>query len=161
LEWFRNIAPKRLIEVARAPGWPQSKGRVGPVIDFSSWGGERGGRAWRALTERLDVVARAMRPEQPAPLKPILVMGALSAALLIGAGYRRAQGPQVDPGGKTEDTQVAAATPIVDSGEGRGGPLRVTEPESADPFDATRPIARLRNLDTPLARPLADTEVAP
>jgi hypothetical protein len=162
LEWLRNIAPKRLIEVARTPGWPQTKARVGSVIDFSSWGGERGGRAWRALTERLDTVARVMRPEQPAPLKPILVMGALSAALLVGAGYQRAHAPSIDPAAKTDDTQVAAAAPIGDGGEGRGGPLQVTEPASADDeFDATRPISRVRNLDTPLARPLTDTDIAP
>ncbi|HRK65859.1 MAG TPA: hypothetical protein PLN53_15795, partial [Terricaulis sp.] len=51
-DWAAAIEPARLIEITRAT-ISAPVGRRAPTIDFTSWRGERGGRAWNALKERL------------------------------------------------------------------------------------------------------------
>src|SRR5262245_13919530 len=52
LDWAAQIQPSHLIEIARAPGFRAMDGHA-PVIDFDGWTGERGGRAWNALSQRV------------------------------------------------------------------------------------------------------------
>ncbi|HRO04893.1 MAG TPA: hypothetical protein PLS69_14935, partial [Terricaulis sp.] len=55
-DWREAIPRSRLVEIARTPGRLRGKDEAAP-IDFINWRGERGGRAWGALKERLRQVA--------------------------------------------------------------------------------------------------------
>src|SRR5262249_9958615 len=61
LDWAAAIDPTRLIQIARAERYPTMSGHA-PVIDFSKWNGERGGRAWNALSQRVKSIARTPAP---------------------------------------------------------------------------------------------------
>jgi hypothetical protein len=142
-EWARGIAADRLVEVARAPGAPRSDNRAAP-IDFSSWRGERGGRAWNALSERLRAVQRAMEPPKPGQIRAAVAMGLASAAAVTGAVLIRANEP----------SQLVAALPepvaAQETMEAMGGPLVAIEPASMDEPIAFRARAyRVSHLSLP------------
>jgi hypothetical protein len=132
LEWARGIDPSRLVEIARAPGAPLSDRRAHP-IDFSAWRGERGGRAWNTLNDRLRSVSRAMEPPKPAQMRAAVAMGLMSAAAVTGALFLRAN----EPGIAAAPEQMAATNEISEIAV--GGPLFAVEPASMDetiPFRA-------------------------
>jgi precorrin-6x reductase len=134
LEWANGISPDRLVEVARAPGAPQLD-RLAPVIDFSQWRGERGGRAWSNLSERLRAVARVLEPPKPPPKQAILAMGLASVAAVGGAFVVRVNEPQ----SVTAPAQVALAEDL-----GIGGAVEAVEPASAEDLEWIEPVRVLR-----------------
>ncbi|MGH6950225.1 MAG: hypothetical protein ACREH4_05100, partial [Vitreimonas sp.] len=74
-EWARHIPPARLIEIARAAGWPHDERRA-PVIDFIAWRGQRNSRAWSSLKERLRLIARGLEPPtHSAPKRAAMAIG--------------------------------------------------------------------------------------
>jgi hypothetical protein len=129
LEWARNIAPERLIEIALAPGWPRID-RKAPVIDFTTWRGERGARAWNALNDRLRAVARALEPPKPPPKRAALALGLASVAAVGVAAVVRMNEPADAPALAEEPLQTAHGEEPL--GVGVGGPLDAVEPPSAD-----------------------------
>jgi hypothetical protein len=147
-EWARNISPMRLVEIARAPGWPQSE-RKAPVIDFINWRGERGARAWNALNDRLRAVARVMEPPKPAQNRAAMALGIASIAAVTGAAMVRMHEPTTPVAEAPEATeQVLAAAP--DPSVGLGGPLDAVEPASAEELQLHRlPNPRFVPLDLP------------
>jgi hypothetical protein len=128
LEWARNIDPSRLVEIARGTSdWHPIK-RLAAVIDFSNWRGERGARAWKTLTERLGVIARALEPPKPVPAKALMAMGVASVAAVAGALAVRVNMPL---------EQIATPAPLeeiaaIDPASGIGGPLSAIEPASLE-----------------------------
>ena len=163
-QWADAIEPKRLVEIARAPGWPQSDKRKYPVIDFSGWNGGRGGSSWRLLNERLKTVQRALEPAKPQTAR--VASGVLLAGVfaVVGVGvYRTAQTP-VAPA-PTEAAQdnaiVAAVQPAAPIPGGIGGPVRLEEPASFDELTfLIEPAARARPLDAPAREDLIEPEIA-
>ena len=132
-EWARNIPPARLIEIARAPGWPEGP-RKAPVLDFINWRGERGARAWNALNERLRIIARAMAPPKPPPSRAALALGIASIAAVGGAVIVRlndtAPGPDL-----ASETSEEASIAAVETDLGVGGPLGAIEPASVEEIE--------------------------
>ena len=128
LTWMQSIEPTRLIEIARTRRWPNSETRLGVVIDFSAWNGERGGPAWRALTERLRTIARALEPPRPPPLRAAMALGAVSVLAVGGAIFERLHAPEAPP--VTAQSNMAVAETTVLEEDGRGGPTDVVEPDS-------------------------------
>lgn len=126
LEWARNIHPERLIEIALAPGWPRID-RKAAVIDFTTWRGERGARAWNALNDRLRAVARALEPPRPPPKRAALALGLASVAAVGVAAVVRMNEPADAPTLPEEPTQTAQSEEPL----GVGGPLDAVEPLSA------------------------------
>jgi hypothetical protein len=130
LEWAKAIAPERMIEIANAHGAaPRFNGHA-PVIDFVHWRGERGGRSWSALTERLRTIVRANAPPKPVPTRAVLAVGLASVAAVAGAFAVRINDHM------TPDTQIAAVDEselieIVDPSLGVGGAVGL-EPASID-----------------------------
>lgn len=154
LDWATRIDPSRLVEVSRAPGAPRVEGRKAPVIDFSSWSGERGGNAWRALVERLRVVARACEPPKPPPMRAAMALGAASMMAVAGALVVRVNDDLNATPTENANAQVAEA-PIVDLGQ--GGPLAAVEPASYEDETITfRRRSRLAQIDMPESAPLLD-----
>jgi|CXWL01.1.fsa_nt_gi hypothetical protein len=154
LDWAQKIDPTRLVEVQRAPGAPRVEGRKASVIDFSSWSGERGGGAWRALIERLRIVQRACEPPKPVPMRAAMALGAASVMAVTGALVVRVN--DSFNGAPTEDVQVAS-TPIEELGQ--GGPLRtLEEPASYEEvsLNFTTRRARLQTMPMPADIALAD-----
>ena len=138
-EWLRQIDASRLIEIATSPGWPERKDRKAPVIDFSSWRGERGGRAWNALSDRLKAVARGIEPPKPPARHAAIALGVVSVAIVsIAANVRdhlslapehaSASAPQ------EQTVQLEAPTDAV------GGAIYATEPGSIDDLTAIAPV---------------------
>lgn len=141
LEWASRIPPERLVEIARAHDWPRIANRA-PVIDFLSWRGERGGRAWNALAERLRHVSRAMEPVSPQPRRAAMALGLASLAAIGGAVLARvntAQTPALEHAaeGATQDVAVD-----YDRASGVGGALRMLEPASIDDNIVAGPFGR-------------------
>lgn len=95
LEWANAIAPERLAEIARAPGWPRTKRRA-PVIDFAAWRGERAGKAWSALAERLRTIHRTLHPHTEPARWPAIGVG-LAGAAAAGLALMISGEPQVEP----------------------------------------------------------------
>lgn len=152
LQWAASFDPVRVIEVARAPGWPKSDARKGPVIDFSSWRlGDRGGRAWHQLLERVAVVERALAPAKPPPRRAAIALGMASIAAVGGAIFVRvndaSQAPALMP-------QTGAITAEAATLDGIGGPMNAFEPDSAEDT-----IVRLGV--RPHAQPLAPADYEP
>ncbi|MGE0595720.1 MAG: hypothetical protein AB7P07_05115 [Hyphomonadaceae bacterium] len=137
LHWRQTADPERLIEIARAPGYPDFGKRRAPVIDFSTWGGERAGGSWRALQERLRIIARANEPPRPVPIRATVALGAVSALAVGGALMLRVDDVGSVPTAPTEDFVAAS-----DLQHGLGGPMTLEEPASADDVDLT--FRRLR-----------------
>jgi hypothetical protein len=145
-DWARAIAPGRLIELARAPGAPRLDHHA-PVIDFSSWRGERGCRAWNTLSERLRLVERALNPPKPPPKQAIAAMGMASIAAVAGAFMVRMNTPDAPAPESNELT-------LVDEEVAMGGALEAIEPASVG--DWVPPLQRIRftPLRTPPSAPL-------
>jgi hypothetical protein len=132
LQWASRIHPDRLIEIARAPNWPRIEGRRSPVIDFSSWRGERGGRAWNALVERLRVVQRTLEPKGPPPRRAAMALGLVSAVAVGGAFIERVHDAFELPAAPQNESIVATAPQAASPNEGMGGPLQAVEPASVE-----------------------------
>lgn len=141
-EWLSQIDASRLIEIATAPGWPERKDRKAPVIDFSSWRGERGGRAWNALSDRLKSVANTIEPPKPPARHAAVVLGIVSlAAVSVAAGVRDNQNLIVTP-----TTQEPANEQIVQleaPHDSVGGAIVTIEPASVEDLATTPPLRPL------------------
>ena len=150
LEWARSIEAARLIEIAHsASDFPLIK-RSASVIDFTQWRGQRGARAWKALTERLNAVARIFEPPQPLSARTLITAGFATAAAAAGIVVMHVNTPgakDVITGAPLEDVA------LVDANAGVGGPLYAIEPASLDDD-----LVRLRHY--PLLAPLPE-ESAP
>jgi len=153
-EWLRQSDASRLIEIATAPGWPDRKDRAASVIDFSQWRGERGGRAWNALSDRIKGVARAIEPPKPPARHAAVMLGIVSLAVVgIAAGVRNNTGATHDVAAaapREELAQLEAPTDAV------GGALFATEPASIEDLSTLPPI---RLLNAPPIR-LTQVELA-
>jgi hypothetical protein len=147
MQWAKSVDPAKLVEIARGALWPQLDRRAS-VIDFSSWGGERGGSAWRALEDRLRAVTRATEPPRPPPHRAALVLGLASMAAVTGALVERVYNANHAPMAAPED--VRAEMPAV-SYEGQGGPLDAIEPGFTE-------ASVLRVRPAPHVQPLAPVE---
>ena len=132
-EWARRIEPGRLIEIARAPGAPRSD-RRGPVIDFTQWRGERGGRSWNMLGERIRAISRALEPAKPPPHRAALALGLAGIAAVGGALFVR-----VNEAGEASAPSATLNIALSDESVGVGGPLEVVEPESLEALTLARP----------------------
>jgi hypothetical protein len=132
-EWSRRIEPARLIEIARAPGAPGSLRRA-PVIDFTQWRGERGGRSWNILSDRIRTITRALEPPKPPPRQAALALGLAGIAAIGGALFVR-----VNEAG--EASAPSATVSIAQGAEriGVGGPVESVEPESIEALTFARP----------------------
>ncbi len=130
IEWARKIDPSRLIELATIPDAPKIQRKVAPV-DFANWRGERGGRAWDALNERLRVVTRQFEPAKPVPTRALAAMSLVTAVAMAGAIGARMHAPvgsaEADTTSAPEQTMAA-----LDPTTGIGGPINTFEPLSAD-----------------------------
>jgi hypothetical protein len=140
LEWAHNIEPNRLVEVARAPGWPRIE-RKAPVIDFTTWRGERGSRAWLALNDRLRAVARELEPAKPPPKHAAMALGIAGLAAVGGAAVLRFnEGPAQLPGRGDETAPIVAL--VEENHTALGGPVVSIEPASIEDLE---PIERISN----------------
>ena len=138
-EWARNIPPGRLIEIGRAPGWPQSE-RKAPVIDFTTWRGERGARAWRGVKERLRLIARELEPQtKSTPQRAVMALGLAGIAAVGGMAMVRMHdlapsAPIATP--EPPEQTIATFEADGDGDAGVGGPLSMAlEPPSAEELD--------------------------
>lgn len=138
--WLSKIDATRLIEIATAPGWPERKDRKAPVIDFSNWRGERGGRAWNALSDRLRTVANAIEPPKPPARHAAIALSIVSIATVGAALSVRANQDLLTPPTTEAATQqvVQLEAPTANV----GGVIYASEPGSVD--DLT--IAPIRTL---------------
>lgn len=124
-EWGRKIEAARLVELARTPDVPRID-RKAPVIEFSQWRGERGGRAWDALNERLRAVRRVLNPPKPAPKRAVAALGLASVIAMAGAITERINDHRTDATADPARDEIAS----VDASAGIGGPLSAFEPAS-------------------------------
>lgn len=152
VDWCEATGPARLIELARG-GSPRGV-RKTPPIEFSAWRGERGGKAWGALKERLRQVASAWEPAQPIPMRKYAAAGmagafAFTGALAMGLNQREAE-PAPEP-----QFDTIAFEPLVEEYGGVGGVIDAVEPPSAEELDMLPMPSRLR---APAAIPLAAYE---
>lgn len=148
LAWAERTDPERLVEIARAPGAPKIA-REAPVIEFAAWRGERGGRAWNTLNDRLRTIARAMEPAKPPPRYAAVALGVAGFVAVGGAFVVRVN--DVAP-----EQQVAATAPATlpfSEATGVGGAVAFIEPPSAeDVFALPRLPSRVAPL-TPQPHP--------
>lgn len=142
LEWARKIDPLRLIELARTADCPKIQ-RKAPVVDFTHWRGERGGRAWDALNERLRVVARVIEPPKPAPMRAMAAFGVVTAVAMAGAITQRLNTEFAAPAADAANEEIAS----VDASAGVGGPLNSLEPASLDDELRFGPFADMALID--------------
>lgn len=145
LEWGQTIPASRLVEVARAPGAPRLN-RNAPVIDFTQWRGERGGRAWTILSERLRVVERTLFPPKAPPKQALMAMGLASVAAVGGAFMVRID---ADPPVQSEHAPAVAEVGI--SEVALGGAILAEEPPSAEDI---LDLPRMRFAGIDLDRPI-------
>lgn len=145
--WADAIEPARLVELGRGGVRPPCKRRT-PVIDFTAWRGERGGKAWHALKDRLRLAAAAWEPAaKPPPLRAAAALGVLSACAVSGALVLRAEEAprQIASEPIADETKYAFAPLPEHISGGVGGALRFIEPPSADDLDPPMPLpARMR-----------------
>jgi hypothetical protein len=138
--WLFQSDPSRLIEISIAPGAPERRDRKAPVIDFSSWRGERGGRAWNALNDRLRAVARIIEPPPPPPRHAALAMGLAGlAAVGVAMGVRSNEAPVQAPMDESQQTAVLEAPTL-----SVGGAVYAVEPASIEDLSAIPPLRPLR-----------------
>ncbi len=152
LEWVRNIDPARLVEISRGASDFHPIKRLAAVIDFTNWRGERGARAWKALTERLGVIARSLAPPAPVPAKALMAMGVASMAAVAGAVIVRVNMPTEPIATPAPLEQIAAIEPD----DGVGGALTAIEPASFDEdMIRLRRYSQLEPIDMTPSVPLA------
>lgn len=123
-EWIRAAVPARLVEIALTPERPRIQRRA-PVLEFSAWRGERGGRAWNALNDRLRGIARSLEPTPPPPVRAAFALGVLSAAAVTGAVIVRVN--DVAPASRFERSEDVLA---MNYEVGVGGAVHAIEPAS-------------------------------
>jgi len=140
LEWARGIDPHRLVEIARAPGWPRID-RKAPVVDFTGWRGERGSRAWTALNERLRNVSRYLEPAKPPPRQAAMALGAAGLAAVSAAAMLRLTDNHGALPIATESVATAMAATLEEP-IAIGGPMSVIEPASIEDLE---PVLRIAN----------------
>ncbi|MBC7767181.1 MAG: hypothetical protein H7124_00160 [Phycisphaerales bacterium] len=147
LEWARQIPQQRLIEIGRSAGWPRSD-RKAPVLDFTTWRGVRGARAWNALVERLRSMQRAMEPQRPTPKRAVIAFGLAGLAAVSGAVMVRVNQMSA-PAFPTEPNAAHSVAAIDDATIGVGGPLSAMEPASLEELTQLRllPNPRIVLLD--------------
>ncbi len=145
LEWGQAIPASRLVEVARAPGAPRLN-RNGPVIDFTQWRGERGGRAWTILSERLRGVERTLFPAKAPPTQALVALGLASVAAVGGAFMVRVDAQAPLP---IESSPAAAELGL--SEVALGGALVAEEPPSIEDI---LDLPRVRYAGIDLGRPI-------
>lgn len=134
LEWLAKIDASRLIEIATSPGWPGRKDRKAAVIDFSNWRGERGGRAWNALSDRLRAVANIIEPPKPPARHAAVMLSIVSLATVgVAVGVRNNQDLIVPPTQDVANEQVVHLDAPRDS---VGGAIVSIEPASVDDLAA-------------------------
>ncbi|MBL8530805.1 MAG: hypothetical protein JNK94_03640 [Hyphomonadaceae bacterium] len=156
-EWARAAPAARLIEIALTAAHPQINRRAA-VLDFSAWRGERGGRAWHTLNERLRAVARALEPAKPPPVRAALALGMLSAAAVTGAVIVRIndvadlQSPE-----RVENVEQDMLAMDYQRDAGVGGAVRAIEPAS---IGDEGPISAPRYRAPPALPPLAQSRWA-
>lgn len=159
-QWAARVSPAKLVEIARGSVVPPSDTRAAPVIDFSHWNGTRGGAAWRALEDRLRQIGRSSEQPKPAPKVPAMVLGLVSAMLVVGAVTERVLDAQRGGGGAPADDQLVEAseflTPALHEGPvAAGGAITATEPASAGEFDNVMSLRLARaNATVPALDPL-------
>ena len=164
LTWLQSIDPARMVELAMAQRWPKSDKRQGEVLDFSTWNGARGGPVWRALTERLRAIGKAMEPPRPPPIRAAIALGAIGAFAVAGAVFERLHAPEPSPAATAPN---AAPAIQAENGsleiEGRGGPLEAIEPDSyvEDGPMQIAPILHAAPLETPRGARLIQPVLAP
>ena len=152
LEWVRNIDPVRLVEISRGASDFHPIKRLAAVIDFTNWRGDRGARAWKALTERLGVIARNLAPPEPVPAKALMAVGFASMAAVAGAVMVRVNMPLEQAPTPAPLEEIAA----IDPASGVGGPLSAIEPASLDDdLIRLRHYPELAPLDAASVTPLA------
>ena len=139
-KWAAAVDPIKLAEIARAPMWPPLEGRRANVIDFSSWNGERGGPAWRAMEDRLRHIARAMEPKRPPPFAPALALAGFGLMGAVAGIVARLDQTEPVASVQFEQPQLAEMQPEL----GWGGPLTALEPESMSEEDASPMFGRIR-----------------
>jgi hypothetical protein len=129
IEWANKIDRTRLVELARTGDVPRTN-RKAPVIDFTQWRGERGGRAWDALSARLHSIDTTLNPPKPVSKPAIAAMLMIAVAAMFGAvSERNRTAHRVDTA--EEPAPVETAT-VVTEGLERGGPIVAIEPASLD-----------------------------
>jgi hypothetical protein len=151
LEWVRNTDATRLCEIARASDWPTIK-RKSPVIDFSHWRGERGGRAWNALNERLRTIGDVLDPPKGPSRESVAALAFGVAAAMVGAVVVRMNTiDEMAPDPAVEDVAT------IENAVGVGGPLTAVEPASVDDLMRFRPVgANIEQIDWEPTVRLAD-----
>lgn len=145
--WLDAIHPNRVIELAQAPGWPESERRRAPVIDFAKWRGERGGRAWSALQDRLRAVNNVLYPTDPLPKRAAAGAAVASVAVIASLVLTRGAEPPYAVVALPDDEHTVAS---VDEPIGIGGATDFIEPASIDDpgqFQAHR-LRRLEQMST-------------
>lgn len=145
LEWGQTIPASRLVEVARAPGAPRLN-RNAPVIDLAQWRGERGGRAWTILSERLRNVERTLFPPKAPPKQALMALGLASVAAVGGAFMVRVDSQPPLPSGSSPAVAEVGISEVA-----LGGVLEAEEPPSAEDI-LDLPHARFTGID--LGRPI-------
>ncbi|MGD9981354.1 MAG: hypothetical protein AB7H66_17130 [Hyphomonadaceae bacterium] len=150
-QWLTESDAARLVEIATATGWPERKDRKAPVIDFSAWRGERGGRAWNALNDRLKAIANVVDPPKPPALHAAVGLGVASlAAVVVAVGVRSGEAPVSAPALAPQQAAQTLEAPTVSV----GGAVYAMEPASLEDL-ALVPDVR------PLHMPLVDLTPAP
>lgn len=156
LDWLTKIDASRLIEIATAPGWPERKDRKASVIDFSNWRGERGGRAWNALSDRLRAVANMIEPPKPPARHAAVMLSIVSLATVgVAVGVRNNQdllAPATQDAANEQVVQLDAPHDSV------GGAIVSMEPASMDDLAAV-PNLRPLNLSPIHMAPIELTQV--
>lgn len=141
LEWGQTIPASRLVEVARAPGAPRLN-RNAPVIDFAQWRGERGGRAWTILSERLRIVERTLFPPKAPPKQALMALGLASVAAVGGAFMVR-----IDAEAPVQNESAPAVAELNVSEVALGGAIMAEEPPSVEDIMLDLPRVRYGGID--------------
>lgn len=151
MQWALSTAPERIVDIVRTAQFPALRRPRGAVVDFSAWNGERGGPAWRALTERLYVIEHGETPQ--AQMQRKVAMGAAAAAGVAIAGVvgvNMLRDGTAPAQAVTSPEEIAAATlegPRV-GGVAMGGPLEA--PEFLDDAATFGPLAPRAALIAPI-----------
>jgi hypothetical protein len=129
-EWAARTDPDRLIELSVSTPHPPKIHRRAPVIDFTSWRGEQGGRAWNALMERLRAIVRAAENSKSPPLQAAAALAAIGTLIVGGGVVARVEAPPVTAGmALAPEPVLVVSSP---TGIGGTGVADLIEPPSAE-----------------------------